>query len=105
MGGKIVESDLGADPFEEVPFNGAVDMAQQLLTSEDTQACFSKRWFEYAYGRAEQNGDACSIQTLTEAFRRSEFDIRELLVALTQTDAFLYRVADQDSLYAEEGGE
>ena len=103
--GFIVDFDLGEDEWDEVPFSGAVDMAQQLLASPETQACFSKRWFEYAYGRAEQSEDGCSMQTLNEAFRESGFDVRELLVALTQTDAFLYRVADQDPLYAEEGGE
>lgn len=103
--GFVVDSDLGEDEWDEVPFDGAVDLAGQLVTSPDTQECFSRRWFEYAYGRAEQREDACSINVLNEAFRGSSFDIRELLVALTQTDAFLYRVADQDSLYTEEGGE
>jgi len=35
--------------------------------------------------------DACTIDTLNKAFDDKGGDIRELLVALTQTDAFLYR--------------
>ncbi|MGB8330236.1 MAG: DUF1585 domain-containing protein [Polyangiales bacterium] len=37
--------------------------------------------------------DSCSVEQLNDAFRSSNFDIKALLVALTQTNAFLYRRA------------
>ena len=37
--------------------------------------------------------DSCSVQQLNDVFRASNFNVRELLVALTQTNAFLYRRA------------
>ncbi|HTJ82558.1 MAG TPA: DUF1585 domain-containing protein, partial [Polyangiaceae bacterium] len=33
----------------------------------------------------------CNVDAINEAFAASDYDIRELLVALTQTDTFLYR--------------
>jgi hypothetical protein len=35
--------------------------------------------------------DGCSVEQLNDVFRSSDFNIRALLVALTQTNAFLYR--------------
>ena len=49
----------------------------------------------FAYGRAETADDACSRQLLMDAFARSKGNIRELLVALTQTDAFVFRPPSQ----------
>ena len=75
------------------PFDGAVELAQKLAQSEDVRACVATQWFRFAYGRAEQPADACNIKTVQEAFAAASYDIKELLVALTQTDAFLYRKA------------
>ena len=41
--------------------------------------------------REEGEADSCSLRQLNQAFERSNYSIQELLVALTQTDAFLYR--------------
>ena len=46
----------------------------------------STRSFEY-----DTPDDACSLDTATRAFSASNHDMRELLVALTQTDAFRFR--------------
>ena len=53
------------------------------------------QWFRFAYGRAESADDTCSLGELGNAFSDAGYDIRKLLVALTQTDAFLYRKAAQ----------
>ena len=82
-------------------FDGAVSMADRILGSDDAQLCFAKRYFAYAQGRAVQRTDDCSLVRLLERFRESDYDVRELMVALTQTDAFLYRVVDQDAVMGE----
>ena len=40
--------------------------------------------------RTPTSNDACSLETLDGAFTRENQNLRELLVALTQNDAFLY---------------
>ncbi|HEY8924041.1 MAG TPA: DUF1585 domain-containing protein, partial [Polyangia bacterium] len=57
------------------------------------QICYATQWFRFAYGRGESTADACSISDLATAFAAAKGDVRELLVALTQTDAFRYRRA------------
>lgn len=72
-------------------FNGAVDLAGKLAASEEVAACVSSQWFRFGYGRSVTAQDKCSTEQLLETFVASDFNIRELLVALTQTDAFLFR--------------
>ena len=49
--------------------------------------CVTTQWFRYGYGRTESpEQDACSMAQLRERFAAGGFDIKELLVALTQTD-------------------
>ncbi|MGZ3474233.1 MAG: DUF1592 domain-containing protein [Polyangiales bacterium] len=72
-------------------FDGARELSQKLATSQQVQSCVVTQWFRFAYGRGEQEDDACSLQTVNQLFQASGGDMRELLVALTQTDAFRYR--------------
>jgi hypothetical protein len=72
-------------------FNGARELSQKLAQSQQVQSCVVTQWFRFAYGRGESEDDACSLQTVNQLFQASGGDMRELLVALTQTDAFRYR--------------
>jgi hypothetical protein len=73
------------------PFNNAIDLIKRLAGSQQVSDCFATEWFRYAFGRGESTDDTCSLQSLKGAFTSSQFDIQELLVAVTQTDAFRYR--------------
>lgn len=92
--GDIIDSDIDG------AFDGAVELADRIVGSEEAQACFAARWFRFAYGRAEQEEDGCSMQSIRARFRESDFDMLELIVGLTQTDAFLYRSVDQGTVMA-----
>jgi hypothetical protein len=72
-------------------FDGVAELAKKLATSTDVQGCYAKQWFRYGYGRSETADDQCSMDWLNTQFAESGGDIKELLVKLTQTDAFLYR--------------
>ncbi len=85
--GTLTESDIDGE------FDGAVDLAHQLAASGDVQSCYVKQWFRYAYGRGETDEDVCTMARLDATFDESGGDIKELLVALTLTDAFLFRKA------------
>ena len=41
--------------------------------------------------RAETKEDTCSIDVIRQAFAAADYDVKELIVALTMTDAFRYR--------------
>jgi hypothetical protein len=72
-------------------FDGAVDLATKVAGSKEVSACMVTQWFRYAFGRGDTPDDGCSLETATQAFDASNHDMRELLVALTQTDAFRFR--------------
>jgi hypothetical protein len=77
-------------------FNGAIELAQLLASSEQVKACVASQWFRFGYGRFETEEDACSVDEIHTAFAASNYDIKELIVALTLTDAFRYRHAVQE---------
>jgi len=74
-------------------FKGVVRLAERLAQSQDARKCYVGKWLAYGYGRAETPADACVRASLEAAFTRANGNVQELLLALTQTDAFLYRPA------------
>ncbi|WP_258183059.1 DUF1592 domain-containing protein [Enhygromyxa salina] len=74
-------------------FNGAVELAHLLASSDQVKDCVASQWFRFGYGRFETEEDACTVDEIHAAFAASNYDIKELIVALTLTDAFRYRHA------------
>lgn len=72
-------------------FVGVAQLAARLARSEQVRGCYVKQWFRFAQGRAEAEADLCSIEALRDSFSASGGNVRELLVSMTQTDAFLFR--------------
>ena len=66
-------------------------LVAKLSASQEVRQCMVKQWFRYGYGRAESDADLCTLEALNAAFDATQGDIKELLVTLTQTNAFLYR--------------
>jgi hypothetical protein len=79
------------DPALGGAFVGVQEMAQKLANSDQVRDCVATQWFRYASGRREVQPDACSLGTLQASFGSSEGDLVELIVGITQTDAFLNR--------------
>jgi hypothetical protein len=74
-----------------IAFTDAVDMIHQIADTEVAQQCYLTQWFRYASAREEANDDECTLEGLHEALLESDYDVKELLVALTQTVSFRYR--------------
>ena len=72
-------------------FDGAIDLAHRLASSRVVSDCVSTEWFRYAFGRTETQDDQCSLSALRDAFGKGNYDMKELLVAMTRTAAFRYR--------------
>lgn len=72
-------------------FDGAVELARKLAASEQVKRCVVTQWFRFGYGRVETEADACSLAQVEQVFAASNYDIKELIIALTTTDAFRYR--------------
>ncbi len=72
-------------------YDGAIELSKKLAKSKQVSSCVVTHWFRFAYGRSETELDGCSLQSLTKSFAEKGYDMRELVVALTQTDAFRFR--------------
>lgn len=70
--------------------NGPVDMAKTVASMPDAQSCFAQHWLEFGYGKTLDANDDCTQAAINDAFTKAGFNIKQLLVDLTQTDAFLY---------------
>jgi hypothetical protein len=72
-------------------FKGALALEAKLANSNDARACYTGNWVNFAYGRTAGSADACTQQALNKAFSDAKGNIKALVLALAQTDAFLYR--------------
>ncbi|MDX2022589.1 MAG: DUF1592 domain-containing protein [Deltaproteobacteria bacterium] len=74
-------------------FTGAVELANRLAQSAQAKTCMAIQWFRFGMSRQlEDSGDdACTLAVMNAAFKESGFDLAELFVALTSTDAFRFR--------------
>jgi hypothetical protein len=73
------------------PFDGAVELGAQLAGSDTVRECVARQFFRFAAGRIETDQDSCSLEALNQRFADSGYDLRELMVAVTTTDAFIHR--------------
>jgi Protein of unknown function (DUF1592)/Protein of unknown function (DUF1588)/Protein of unknown function (DUF1595)/Protein of unknown function (DUF1587)/Protein of unknown function (DUF1585) len=76
-------------------YNGAPELAALLARSGQVRDCLPTQWMRYTMARREVADDACSLKAVRDSFASSGGNLRELMVSLTQTDAFMnYRRAD-----------
>jgi len=80
----------GQIPGADDAIVGGVELARWLAETSDAQSCFASHWLEFAYGRTLGQGDECTRATVNTAFEDASYNIQEMLLALTQTDAFLH---------------
>lgn len=88
--GEPVDSSGEVTSSEDIDgkFNGGAELSQRLSGSAQVQRCVATQWFRYALARRETDADACSLSKLHTDFLASGGDLKQLMVALTQTDAF-----------------
>lgn len=100
---RTVENGLPVDASGEMlttgeaavdgPYNGVVELSNRLALSPRVERCLATNWYRYAMGRVETEADGCSLREVEQKFSASGGQFKELLVAVTLTDAFRYRPA------------
>lgn len=87
------ENGVAIDASGDAPllgkFNGALEMEAALAKSEDVQQCFATNWMSFGYGRTMTATEACAVQSVRDTFKAKGYNVQELLLALTQSEAFL----------------
>lgn len=79
--GHIVGTDVDGE------YDGPVELTQILTGSEQARQCVATQWFRYALGRIEGDADECAIDGIYADFAESDFDIRELMIAIAVSDS------------------
>lgn len=78
-------------------FTDALNLIEQLADSPIAEKCYLTQWFRYASGRTDVDADKCTITAMHERLAETGFDVREMLVSLTQTVNFRFRVAQENT--------
>jgi hypothetical protein len=75
----------------EGTYVGAVELSRQLAKSTYVKDCIATQWFRFAHGRGATSEEQCEVQDLQAQFAAKAYNLRELLVHITLSDAFRYR--------------
>jgi hypothetical protein len=87
----VLASTVSGTQDADGPVADATELGQRLAQSEQVRACYVTNNFRFFYGHEVEQADACSLARLLVDFKGAGYNLTELLVALTRTDAFLYR--------------
>lgn len=79
------------------PVNDATDLAEALADSQWAHECYVQHWIEYALGRRTAPEDAALVAELAGRSRDGELSVRELVVAIVTSRAFLTRSVQEVS--------
>ncbi|MEO1270449.1 MAG: DUF1592 domain-containing protein, partial [Myxococcota bacterium] len=82
----------------EVSWNNAVEFSDLLATAFEANACYTRHWLEYVYGRSATPADERLIAPVAQASRQELFSVQDILMALLLSDAFLTRAAEEETL-------
>jgi hypothetical protein len=87
----VTASELSATRDANGPIANVAELGARLAASKEARECYVTESFRFFFGRDVEAADSCSMTKLSSAFESKNLSLSELLVALTQTDAFLYR--------------
>ena len=88
--GEIVE--VNTDPSDIIgEFEGAIALSDLVATSTKAQSCYAEFWFRYAFGRYPTEADQCAVDKLAYEFQARDLSLKELILAVTESNAFRFR--------------
>jgi hypothetical protein len=70
-------------------FNGALELGQLIAGSEQAQQCIATHWMNFGYGRTLKEQESCGVESVRTKFKESQYNVQAMLLALTQSEAFL----------------
>ncbi len=73
------------------PFEGGVELSKRLAKSTMVRHCVAQQLVSYAIARGVTDADDCALRFVADRFSRSQGDLKELVVAVALSDAFMFR--------------
>ncbi len=75
----------------EDDLRGLADLGAALASAPAAQDCFSTQWWRWAHGAPESEAEECLVREVATEFRRSDRDLRRLLVDVLASPRFRLR--------------
>ncbi|MDX2051632.1 MAG: DUF1592 domain-containing protein [Polyangiaceae bacterium] len=73
------------------PFSGGVELAAKVASSLEAKQCLALNAHRYTFGREETAAEGAATRNVASGLANGGMDVRELLIALTRSDAFRLR--------------
>jgi hypothetical protein len=77
-----------------VHITGAADLMAKIAASPGAQHSYAEKWVAYAYERASNPTDACTVNQLADKLTKSGYTVLNLVADLTQTQSFRFRAVE-----------
>lgn len=71
-------------------------MARKLAQSDEVRECLAEQMERYALSRGLSGNDTCSHDAIYAAFAASDYNLRDLMVAVTTSDAFRHLAKESE---------
>jgi hypothetical protein len=75
---------------EPIDFQGARELAEQIVALPAFDKCLTEHAFRFAMGRLPEMAETCAVEHVIDGYGAAGRDFRELIVALVRSDAFRY---------------
>jgi len=79
---------------EEVDVDGPVELFRAIADAPAAQACYARKWVQFAYERELTNEDSCAVEALAARLTEGGYTVLDLIADLTQSDYFRYRAVE-----------
>jgi len=78
-------------PSGKITFKNAIEFVKAIARTPEAQDCVARNWMRALLRRDESMLETGSLKAIKTAFTDSNYDMRELVIALTKTRAFTHR--------------
>jgi hypothetical protein len=73
-------------------FEGAIELAERLASSDSVARCVARQWSRFALGRDVPDDEAeCVVERAYVAFDEADRDLRRLMIEIVMLDSFRHR--------------
>jgi hypothetical protein len=93
------ESGLPIDAATEldgVAFTGGVELGKLVAELDEVGRCVARRFYQHATAHLDERGEHPAVEDLVSRFVASDYDFKELVVAMVVNDGFLYASAQAE---------
>jgi uncharacterized protein DUF1592/uncharacterized protein DUF1588/uncharacterized protein DUF1585/uncharacterized protein DUF1595/uncharacterized protein DUF1587 len=78
----------------KVNVTGPADLMAKIAASPGAQRSYTEKWVSYAYERASNPTDACTVNQLSAKLTKGGYTVLNLVADLTQTQSFRFRAVE-----------